>query len=77
MFEPYEANPEAAEEEAYEDELAWRIRGRLTEQVGEMWGKATFYVVPEPPGSSWAQALLLARLEEVRTVLEGQVNTED
>ena len=60
MFEPYEADPEAAEEEALEDELTWKLNGRLTEQVGEMWGKATLYVVPDPPGSSWAQALLLA-----------------
>jgi hypothetical protein len=37
MFEAYEADPEAAEEEAYEDELAWKLRGRLTEQVREMW----------------------------------------
>jgi hypothetical protein len=77
MFEPYEEDPEAAEEEAYEDELAWKLRGRLTEQVGEMWGKATMYVVPESPDSSWAQALLLASPEEVRTVIEGQVNIED
>ena len=60
MFEPYEADPEAAEEEALEDELTWKLNGRLTEQVGEMWGKATLYVVPDPPGSSWAQALPLA-----------------
>ena len=77
MFEPYEADPEAAEEEAYEDELAWRLRSRLTEQVGEMWGKATFYLVPEPLGSSWAQALLLASPEEVRNVIDGEVPTDD
>ena len=72
MFEPYEADPEAAEEEAYEDELAWKLRGRLTEQVGEMWGRATLYVVPDPPGSSWAQTLWFASPEEVRVALEGQ-----
>jgi hypothetical protein len=33
MFESYEADPEAGEEEADEDELAWKLRGRLTEQV--------------------------------------------
>jgi hypothetical protein len=55
----------------------WKLRGRLSEQVGEVWGKATLYIVPEPPGSSWAQALLLASPEEVRAALEGQINTED
>ena len=34
MFESYETDPEAAEEEAHEDELAWKLRGKLTEQVG-------------------------------------------
>jgi hypothetical protein len=77
MFEPYEADPEAAEEEALEDELTWKLNGRLTEQVGEMWGKATLYVVSDPPGFSWAQALLLASPEEVRAVLEGQVKPEE
>jgi hypothetical protein len=43
----------------------------------EMWGRATLYVVPDPPGSSWAQALLLASPEEVRAVLEGQVKPEE
>ena len=77
MFEPYEADPEAAEEEALEDELTWKLNGRLTEQVGEMWARATLYVVPDPPGFSWAQALLLASPEEVRGVLEGQVKPEE
>jgi hypothetical protein len=36
MFEPYEADPAGAEEEAIEDELAWKLNERLTEQVGEM-----------------------------------------
>jgi hypothetical protein len=30
MFEPYEADPEAAEEEALEDELAWKINSWST-----------------------------------------------
>jgi hypothetical protein len=77
MFESYEEDPEAAEEEALEDELAWKLRGRLTEQVGEMWRRATLYVVPDSPGSSWARTLLLASPEEVRAALEGQTNTED
>ena len=76
MFEPYEADPEAAEEEALEEELVWKLRGRLTEQAGEMWGRATLYVVPEPLGSSWARTLLLASPEEVCTALERQTNTE-
>jgi hypothetical protein len=60
MFEPYETDPEAAEEGALEDELAWKLNSRLTEQVWEMWGRGTLYVVPDPPDFSWAQALLLA-----------------
>jgi hypothetical protein len=42
-----------------------------------MWRKETLYVVPDLPGSSWAQTLLLASPEEVRAVVERQVNTED
>jgi hypothetical protein len=75
MFEPYEADPEGAEEEALEDELVWKLNSRLTEQVGEMWGRATLYVVPDPLRSSWAQTLLSASPEEVRAALEGQVGT--
>jgi hypothetical protein len=70
MFEPYEADPEAAEEEALEEELVWKLSGRLSEQVGEVWGRATLYVVSESPGSSWARTLLLASPEEVRAALE-------
>lgn len=70
MFEPYEADPEVAEEEALEEELVWKLSGRLSEQVGEVWGRATLYVVPESPGSSWARTLLLASPEEVRAALE-------
>jgi hypothetical protein len=77
MFEPYEADPEAAEEEALEEELVWKLNGTLTEQVGEMWGRATLYVVPQPLGSSWARTLLLASPEEVRAAIEGQINIED
>jgi hypothetical protein len=77
MFKPYEADPEAAEEEALEEELVWKLRSRLSEQVGEMWGKAVLYVVPEPPGSSWAQALLLASPKEVRAALKGQADAEE
>jgi hypothetical protein len=76
MFEPYEADPEAAEEEALEEELTWKLHSRLREQVGEVWGRATLYVVSEPPGSSWASTLLLARPEEVRASLKGQTNAE-
>jgi hypothetical protein len=76
MFEPYEADPEEAEEEALEEELTWKLHSRLREQVGEVWRRATLYVVPEPPGFSWAQALLLASPEEVRASLKGQTNAE-
>jgi phosphoglycolate phosphatase-like HAD superfamily hydrolase len=77
IFEPYEADPEAAEEEALEEELVCKLHSRLREQVGEVWGRATLCVVPEPPGFPWAQALLLASPEEVRGVLEGQARPEE
>ena len=41
VFEPDEADPEAVEEEAYEDELAWKLNVGLIEQVGEMWVRAS------------------------------------
>jgi hypothetical protein len=39
VFELYEADPEAAEDKAYEDELARKLSGRLTERVGGDVGK--------------------------------------
>jgi hypothetical protein len=71
-LEPYEEDPRAAEEDAYEDELAGKLNERLTELVGERWGRATLYVVPDPPESSWARTLLLASSESVRAALAGQ-----
>ena len=47
MFEPYEEDPEAAEEDALEDELGWKLNLLMTNLVGDMWGRATPYVVPE------------------------------
>jgi len=72
MFVPFEEDPLSAEEDAYEDELVWKLNARLTDLVGDMWGRATLYVVPEEPGSSWAHAMFSASPEEVRTALEGQ-----
>jgi hypothetical protein len=72
MFVPYEEDPLSAEEDAYEDELVWKLNARLTDLVGDKWGRATLYVVPEEPGSSWAHAMFSASPEEVRTALEGQ-----
>jgi len=72
MFEPYEEDPVSAEEDAYEDELVWKLNARLTDLVGDVWGQATLYVVPQEPGSSWAHAMFSASPEEVRTALEGQ-----
>ncbi len=77
MLEPYEVDPEAAEEDALEGELAWELNLRLTDLVGDMWGRATLYVVPERPDSSWARTLLWASPEEVRSALEGQTSTGD
>ena len=71
MFEPYERDPETAGEEAFEEELVRKLSTILTELVGEVWGRATLYV-PEPPSSSWARTLLLASLEEVCAVIEGE-----
>ncbi len=75
-FEPYEADPSSAEEDAYEDELVWKLNSELTGQVGDAWGRATLYVVPEPPSSSWARTLLHTSAEEVRAALEGQTDAE-
>ena len=75
-FEPYEAAPSSAEENAYEDGLVWKLNPDLTGQVGDAWGRATLYVVPEPPSSSWARTLLHTSAEEVRAALEGQTDAE-
>ena len=72
MFQPYEEDPLSAEEDAYEDELVWKLNARLTDLAGNMWRRATLYVVPEEPGSSWAHAMFSASPEEVRHSLEGQ-----
>jgi hypothetical protein len=72
MFVPYEEDPLSAEEDAYEDELVWKLNAKLTDLVGDMWGRATLYVGPEEPGSSWAHAMFSASPEEVRHALEGQ-----
>lgn len=77
MFTPYEEDPEGTEEDAYADELVWKLNGRLTELVGDMWGRGTLYVVPDPSGSSWARALLSATPEEVRAALAEQVDIDD
>jgi len=72
MFVPYEEDPLSAEEDAFEDELVWKLNARLTDIAGDMWGRAILYVVPEAPGSSWAHAMFSASAEEVRTALGGQ-----
>jgi hypothetical protein len=72
MFQPYEEDPLSAEEDAYEDELVWKLNARLTDLAGDMWGRATLYVVPEEPGSSWAHTMFWASPEEVRAALERQ-----
>jgi hypothetical protein len=76
MVDPYEEDPEAAEEDALEDELAWKLNLLMTDLVGDMWGRATLYVVPEGSESSWTRALLRTSPEEVRAALEGQTEAE-
>jgi hypothetical protein len=39
MFQPYEEDPLSAEEDAYEDELVWKLNARLTDLAGDMWGR--------------------------------------
>jgi hypothetical protein len=41
MLEPYEEDPETAEEDALEHELAWKLNLLMTDLVGEMWGRGT------------------------------------
>ena len=72
MFQPYEEDPLSAEEDAYEDELVWKLNARLTDLAGDMWGRATLYVVPEEPGFSWAHTMFWVSPEEVRAALERQ-----
>ena len=36
MFQPYEEDPLSAEEDAYEDELVWKLNARLTDLAGNM-----------------------------------------
>ena len=76
MREPYEEDPEAVEEDALEDELAWKLNLFMTDLVGDMWDRATLYVVPEGSESSWARTLLRTSPEEVCTALEGQTEAE-
>ncbi len=40
MLRPYKEDPEAAEEDAYEDELAWKLTERLIDLVGNEWRRA-------------------------------------
>jgi hypothetical protein len=75
MFQPYEEDPLSAEEDAYEDELVWKLNARLTDLAGDMWGRATLYVVPEGPGSSWVHTMFSASPEEVRGALERQTHS--
>jgi hypothetical protein len=77
MLRPYEEDPEAVEEDAYEDELAWKLTDRLADLVGDEWRRATLYVIPDPPGTtSWAGTLLSASPQEVRAALETRTDTE-
>ncbi len=72
MLAPYEENPETAEEDALEDELAWKLNLLMTDLVGDMWGRATLYVVPEGSEFSWAHTLLRASPKEVRAPSKGR-----
>ena len=65
MLEPYEEDPEAAEEGALEAELAWKLNLLMTDLVGDMWDRATLYVVPEGSESSWARTLLTALCSDI------------
>ena len=77
MLEPFEEDPEAAEEDALEDELAWKLNLLMTDLVGDMWDRATLYVLPEGSESSWARTLLQSSPKEVRATLEGQTEFEE
>jgi hypothetical protein len=69
MLETFEEGPEAAEEDTLESELAWKLNLLMTDLVGEMWSRATLYVVPEGSESSWARTLLRTSTEEVRAAM--------
>ena len=57
MLDPYEEDPEAAEGDALEDELAWKLNLLMTDLVGDLWSRITLYMVPEGSESSWARTL--------------------
>ncbi len=77
MLRPYEEDPKASEEDAYEDELAWKLTERLSDLIGDEWRRATLYVVPDPPGTtSWAGTLLSSSPNEVRAALEASADAE-
>ena len=77
MLDPFEDAPEAAEEDALEDELAWKLNLLMTDLAGDVWSRATLYVVPEGSESSWARTLLRTNPEDVRAALEGQREAEE
>ncbi len=65
-----------AEEDLYEDELAWKLSARLSDLVGDEWRRATIYVIPDPPGTtSWAGTMLSASPNEVRAALKSRTDT--
>jgi hypothetical protein len=76
MLDPYEEDPEAAEGDALEDELAWKLNVLMTDLVGDLWSRITLYMVPEGSESSWARTLLRTSPEEMRVALEGKRGVE-
>lgn len=66
----YEEDPQAAEREAYEEALAWRINLRLSGIVDdEEFGPAALVVVPGDSASSWAAEILRVPDDEIRRAL--------
>lgn len=72
MLVPYEEDPEAAEEDALEDELAWTLNLLMTDLIGDMWGRATLYVLPEGSESSWAAPCFKQALRRCMVLSKGR-----
>ena len=71
MLDLYEEDPDAAEEDALEDELAWKMNLLMGGLVRDLWSRPTLYVVPEGSETSWVRTLLVTSPEEVCAALEG------
>jgi hypothetical protein len=58
LLDPSEEDPEAAEEEVLEVELAWKVNLFMTDLVRDLWCQGTLYMVPEARSPSFPTNLM-------------------